>query len=76
MDMMPADQARAQLMKTNEEFRQLAMQHSKVDRRVEELASRRFPSQEEQVEEHRLKKKKLHLKDQMQQFVREHAAHA
>ncbi|MCB1020150.1 MAG: DUF465 domain-containing protein [Acidobacteria bacterium] len=66
---MPTQQARAELMATSDEFRRLAAQHSTCDRRIEELSSRKFPSQEEQIEEARLKKLKLHLKDQMQHMV-------
>jgi uncharacterized protein YdcH (DUF465 family) len=71
MEKVPTEQARAELMATNEEFRRLAAKHSNYDRRIEELSSRKFPSQEEQVEEARLKKLKLHLKDQMQHMVEE-----
>ena len=69
MEKMPIQQARAELMATSDEFRRLAAQHSSYDRRIEELSSRKFPSQEEQIEEARLKKLKLHLKDQMQHMV-------
>ncbi|MEZ5362997.1 MAG: DUF465 domain-containing protein [Bryobacterales bacterium] len=69
MEKMPTQQARAELMATSDEFRRLAAQHSSYDRRIEELSSRKFPSQEEQIEEARLKKLKLHLKDQMQHMV-------
>lgn len=69
MEKVPTEQARAELMATNEEFRRLAARHSNYDRRIEELSSRKFPSQEEQIEEARLKKLKLHLKDQMQLMV-------
>ena len=62
----------SQLMATSEEYRRLADQHSSFDRRLEELAHRKFPSQEEQLEEARLKKKKLHLKDRMQDLIRQH----
>jgi uncharacterized protein YdcH (DUF465 family) len=62
----------SELMATSEEYRRLADQHSGFDRRLEELAHRKFPSQEEQLEEARLKKKKLHLKDRMQDLIRQH----
>jgi len=62
----------SQLMATSEEYRRLAEQHSSFDRRLEQLALRKFPSQEEQLEEARLKKKKLHLKDRMYDMMRQH----
>ncbi|MBI1353611.1 MAG: DUF465 domain-containing protein [Acidobacteria bacterium] len=73
MDRVATEEARAQLMQQNEEFRNLAAQHSDYDRRIEELGSRRFLSPEEQEEEHRLKKMKLHLKDQMEHLVDEYS---
>jgi hypothetical protein len=62
----------SELMATSEEYRRLVDQHSSFDRRLEELADRKFPSQEEQLEEARLKKKKLHLKDRMYDLIRQH----
>lgn len=62
----------SRLMATSEEYRRLAEQHSSFDRRLEQLAHRKFPSQEEQLEEARLKKKKLHLKDRMYDIIRQH----
>jgi len=64
----------AELMESNPEFRKLKHLHSDYERRLNELGERRFPSQEEQTEEARLKKLKLNLKDQMQQIVDEHPA--
>jgi uncharacterized protein YdcH (DUF465 family) len=72
MGSIPRENLSAQLMETSEEYRKLAEQHSNYNRRIEELSSQRFPTQEEQVEEMRLKKLKLHLKDKMYDLVRQH----
>lgn len=74
MDRVATNDVRSRLMQTNEEFRNLAAQHSDYDRRIEELGSRRYLSPEEQEEEARLKRMKLHLKDQMEHLVEEHGA--
>ena len=66
----------AELMESNEEYRRLKRQHTEYERRLNELGERRYPSQEEQTEEVRLKKLKLRLKDQMSSIVAQRAAQA
>ena len=56
---------KAHLMQTNEDFRRLASQHSEYHSKLEALEAKSHLSSEEEVEEHRLKKLKLHIKDQM-----------
>ena len=63
------DDLRAHLMENNEEFRRLATQHSEYKQRLGELASRHYLTDEEKIEEVRLKKLKLHLKDQMERIL-------
>ncbi len=67
---------RDQLMANNEEFRRLAQEHTQYSQRLDSLTQKRFLSDDEKMEEVRLKKLKLRLKDQMeimeQQFRREH----
>jgi uncharacterized protein len=60
------------LLETNEEFRQLASKHHELDDRVQELTSKHYLSDAEQVEEVTLKKLKLHLKDRMEELLRHH----
>lgn len=73
MDRNTQEEIKAHLMQTNEEFRALMDQHHEYDRLVEVLESKHALSTDEEVEEHRLKKLKLHLKDQMEQMVSEYS---
>jgi uncharacterized protein len=66
MEKNAQEELRAHLMETNEEFRKLAGQHSEYARKLEMLEARHHLTYEEQVEETRLKKMKLRLKDQME----------
>ena len=61
-----AAQVRDQLLETNDEFRRLAQEHSEYQQRLESLIQKKYLSEDEKLEEVRLKKLKLRLKDQMQ----------
>lgn len=63
------DELKAHLMATDEEFQRLATQHCQYKKQLEALSSRPYLTPEEQVEETRLKKLKLRLKDQMQEIM-------
>jgi uncharacterized protein YdcH (DUF465 family) len=54
----------------NDEYRQLEVQHHEYESRLGELAEKAVLSDEEQVEESTLKKKKLQVKDRMQEISR------
>ncbi|MGB7219295.1 MAG: YdcH family protein [Vicinamibacterales bacterium] len=58
------------LLQTDEEFHKLATQHHELEDRLKELTAKHYLSEPEQVEEVRLKKKKLQIKDRMEDFLR------
>ena len=72
MDKTIQDELKAHLMQTNEAYRNLNSQHHEYDILVETLESKPSLTAEEEIEEHRLKKLKLRLKDQMEQIVSEY----
>lgn len=61
-----ATQVKDQLMASHEEFRRLAQEHSQYSQRLDSLIQKRYLSEEEKLEEVRLKKLKLRIKDQME----------
>ena len=65
MDTITADTVKEQLMSNNPEFRELVREHGKYEERLSELSALAYPSDEEQLEETTLKKKKLAIKDQI-----------
>lgn len=60
-----------QAVASHDNLRKLAFEHSQYAQRLDLLAQKRFLSEEEKLEEVRLKKLKLKLKDQM--TLMEHA---
>jgi len=65
MNIATTDSLRDELINRDPEFRELAREHHKYEERLSELSALAYPSDEEQLEEITLKKKKLALKDQM-----------
>mgnify|MGYP001168638051 CR=1 FL=1 len=63
------EELKAHLMETDEEYRRLAAEHAQHKKRVEDLESRPYLSEDEKIEEVRLKKLKLRLKDQMAEIL-------
>jgi uncharacterized protein YdcH (DUF465 family) len=60
----------------NEEYRRLNEQHHEFENRLHSLTEKIVLSDEEQVEETTLKKKKLQVKDRMEAIAREVRQHA
>jgi uncharacterized protein YdcH (DUF465 family) len=67
-----ATQVRDQLLSSNEEFRRLAGEHTQYSQRLDSLIQKKYLSEDEKVEEVRLKKLKLHLKDQMENLEQQY----
>jgi uncharacterized protein YdcH (DUF465 family) len=63
------EELKAHLMATNDEFRSLAEQHAQYHKLLEALEAKSPLTLEDEVEEQRLKKQKLRLKDQMNQIL-------
>jgi len=59
-----------QVEQTSPNFEELRSQHQDHERRLEELKQQPRLTPEEEMEEKRLKKLKLHLKDQMERLRR------
>ena len=66
------DDLKAELIKTDDEFRRLYEEHQESERRLEELNQKTLLSQEDEVEEKKIKLHKLVLKDQMEAILRTH----
>jgi uncharacterized protein YdcH (DUF465 family) len=60
------DSVREQLLASHEEFRRLAQEHTQYSQRLDSLTEKRYLTDDEKLEEVRLKKLKLRVKDQMQ----------
>ena len=72
MEMTKTDSLKEELMSSNPEFRELAREHGRYEQRLSELSALAYPSDEEQLEEVTLKKKKLAIKDQMYSLMLQH----
>jgi uncharacterized protein YdcH (DUF465 family) len=60
------------LLQTDEEFNQLAAQHHDLDKQLRQLTAKPYLSEPEQLEQVTLKKRKLQIKDRMEDILRRH----
>ncbi len=60
------------LMSSHDEFRRLAQEHAQYSQRLDSLITKRYLTEDEKLEEVRLKKLKLRLKDQMEQIEQQY----
>jgi uncharacterized protein YdcH (DUF465 family) len=66
------DDLKEELLKTDDEFRRLFEEHREYERRLQELNQKTLLSQDDEVEEKKIKLHKLALKDQMERILRMH----
>jgi len=64
---------RDQLLASHDEFRKLAQEHTQYSERLDSLTQKRYLTEDEKLEEVRLKKLKLRLKDKMQSIERQYS---
>jgi uncharacterized protein YdcH (DUF465 family) len=67
--------SRDQLLASHDEFRKLAQEHTQYEQRLGSLTTKRYLTDDEKLEEVRLKKLKLRLKDQMESIERQYRMH-
>ncbi len=60
------------LLQTHQEFNELAARHTELEGRLQELTTKPYLSEPEQLEQATLKKRKLQLKDRMEDILRQH----
>lgn len=73
MDISVSDAVHDDLFKDNATFRELVQKHQNYEKRLSELAELTYPSEDEMLEETKLKKKKLLLKDEIYAMMSEHS---
>lgn len=66
------EENKAHLLATDEHFRALSEQHARLKQQIEEIESKPHLTGDDELEEQRLKKLKLHLKDQMTDILSHH----
>ncbi|HZI51540.1 MAG TPA: DUF465 domain-containing protein [Terriglobia bacterium] len=67
--MMKEEEIKEHLISSSADFRRLAEEHHQHEQKLQEILSHPHLSEQDHLEEVRLKKKKLHLKDQMNELV-------
>lgn len=75
MEVLSEADLKAHLMQIDDHFRELLTQHQEYDKKLLDLEAKSHLTTEEELEEVRLKKLKLHTKDLMTEIMGRHKAH-
>jgi uncharacterized protein YdcH (DUF465 family) len=70
MSAAEAQEVKNLLLQSDDTYRQLATKHHELDNRLHELSEKHYLTSSEQFEEVTIKKRKLALKDQMEEMAR------
>lgn len=73
MDIATTESAKEELLKQSQTFRDLVHQHQTYEQRLTELSELTYPSEDEQLEEVNIKKKKLNVKDEIYAMISEYS---
>jgi len=65
----PTEAIREHLMANNQEYQRLREEHTRYAAQLDQLSSKTYLSEHDKLEEIRLKKLKLRVKDQMERLV-------
>lgn len=61
-----------EMLQSDDEFRRLYEEHQECERRLDALNQRSLLSQQDEIEEKKIKRHKLALKDRMAELMRHH----
>ena len=64
------------LLQSDQEFRELFNQHHELEEHLLRFSAKPYLTEQEQFEEVNIKKRKLQLKDRMEDIIRRHREHA
>jgi uncharacterized protein YdcH (DUF465 family) len=73
MNAAETQEVKSLLLQSDDTYRHLVEQHHQLDNRLHELTDKHYLSSTEQLEEITLKKRKLALKDRMEEMARHYA---
>jgi uncharacterized protein YdcH (DUF465 family) len=66
------DDLKSELLKSDDQYRHLHEEHQEYERRLQDINQKSLLSQEDEIEEKKIKLHKLVLKDQMERILRTH----
>jgi len=75
MEKISQEELKAYLTQSNETFRALAEKHAEYERLISAIEAKPHLTEQDEMEEHRLKKLKLQAKDRMAAMISDYLAH-